>query len=162
MRRCAEKVAGKSSHVSGGVVSRGLLFVLLVNGVDVVLTIVFGAAANALEDIETGRRGGVGVDIDDLAAFDVLEKSHSSVARIVLHHVSVALALAHIVGGVLEDAALAVSALRRVVKEVLAYRCQILPAEALFLLKLILAVGEATALFLLAVLAGLTIKPESA
>ena len=118
MRLSTEKVAGKG----GGKVLRGGLFLLfLVNWVNEVLTIVFGAAADALENGETGRRGGVSVDIDNLAALDVLEKSHSSVASIVLHHVSVTLALAHIVGRVLEDAALTIGALGWVVKEVLAY-----------------------------------------
>ena len=65
-------------------------------------------------------------------------------------------------GRVLEDAALAVSALRWVLKEVLANRCQILPAKAFLLLKLILTMGKAAALFLLAVLALLTIEPEPA
>ena len=118
LRLSTEKVAGKG----GGEVFRGGLFLLfLVNRVDKVLTVVFGAAADALESGETRRRGGVGVDIDNLAALDVLEKSHSSVARIVLHHFSVALALAHIVRRVLEDAALTIGALGRMVKEVLAY-----------------------------------------
>ena len=112
MRRGAEKVAGKVWHFIRGVV-RGVLlsFGGLVNRINIVLAIVLGAAADALEDLETGRRGGVGVDIDYLAALDVLEKSHCGVAGVVLHHVDVALTLAHIMGRVLEDAALAVSAL---------------------------------------------------
>ena len=119
MRLRSEKVAGK---VGGSEALRGGFFLFfLVDRVDEVLTIVFGAATDALESGETGRRGSVGVNIDNFAALDVLEKSHSSVARIVLHHVSVALALTHIVGRVLEDAALTVGALGRVVKEVLAY-----------------------------------------
>lgn len=107
-------------------------------------------------------RGGVGVDVDHFAAFDILEKSHRRVARVVTDHVSVVLALAHVEGRVLEDAPLAVGALGRVNEEVLADRGQVLPAQALLFLELLLAVSEATALILLAVFALLAIQPEAA
>ena len=70
--------------------------------------------------------------------------------------------LAHVIGWVLEDAPLAIRALGWVLQEILTNRCQILSAEAFLLLKLLLAVSEATALFLLAVLARLTVEPELA
>jgi len=117
--RLTEKVAGKGS--GGRIFGGGVFFSLLFDGVDKVLTIVFGTTADSFEAGETRSRGGIGVDIDNLTALDILEKSHSSVACIVLHHISVVLAYAHIVGRVLEDAALTVGALGRVVKEVLAY-----------------------------------------
>jgi len=47
-------------------------------------------------------------------------------------------------------------------KEVLADRSQVLSAETLLLLKLILAVSEATALLFLAIFAVLALKPEAA
>ena len=114
------------------------------------------------ESVETGRRGCVGVDVDNLAALDVLEKSHCCVARVVLHHCSVVLSLAHVVSWVLEDASLTIRTLRWVVQEILADRCQVLTAEAFFLLKLVLSVSEAAALLLLAVFARLSIEPELA
>lgn len=64
--------------------------------------------------------------------------------------------------GVLEDASLSVSALGGMLQKVLANWCEVLFAETLLLLEFILSVGEATALFLLAVLALLTKKPEAA
>ena len=48
------------------------------------------------------------------------------------------------------------------VQEILANRCQVLTAEALLLLKLVLSVSEAAALLLLAVFARLSIEPELA
>ena len=112
-------VGGLSAEkVSVVVVAEALLgefvsFGLLV-GVHVVVSVVFGAVADLFEGVETGRRGGVSVDVDHFAALDVLEKSHGCVARIVLHHRRVVLALPHVVGRVLEDASLTVRALGRV------------------------------------------------
>lgn len=101
----AEKVSGK------GRLSRGLVANFAFVFVDVVFAVVFGAAADLAEGCETGSGGCVGVDVDDLAALDILEKSHGCVPRIVLHHAGVVLALAHVESGVLEDAALPISAL---------------------------------------------------
>ena len=92
----------------GELVSFGLLF-----GVHVVVSVVFGTVADLFKGVETGRRGSVCVDVDHFASLDVLEKSHGCVARIVLHHRLVILALSNIVGWVLEDASLSVRALGR-------------------------------------------------
>lgn len=62
----------------------------------------------------------------------------------------------------LEDASLSVGALGWVLQKVLTDRCQVLLAQSLLLLELILSVGKATALLLLRVLALLTKKPEAA
>jgi len=62
----------------------------------------------------------------------------------------------------LEDAPLAVGALGRMLEEVFADRGQVLTAEALLLLEFILTVSEATALFLLTVLALHAHEPETA
>ena len=130
--------------------------------IDVIISIVLGAVADLLKSIETRSGGSVSVDVDHLATLNILEKSHRSVARIVLHHSCVVLPLAHVIGRVLEDASLTIRTLGWVLKEILTNRCQILSAEAFLLLELLLAVSEATALFLLAVLARLTVEPELA
>lgn len=150
MRAHAEKVAGKG----GGA---GDLF-----SIYVVLAVVLCAAANVLEGVKTGSRGSVGVDVENLASLDILEKSHRRVTSIVLHHLGVVLTGAHVMGRVLEDTALAISALGGMLKEVLTDRRQVLSAETLLLHELILAVGEATALLLLAILAILALEPEAA
>ena len=93
----------------------------LFDRVYVVFTIIFGATTDALESCKAWRRCSVSVNVDDFTAFDVLEKPHCCVASIVLHHLGVLLALANIESWVLENAALAISALGRVLKEVLAY-----------------------------------------
>jgi len=92
-------------------------FLRLINEV---FAIVLGAVADRLEGVEAGCRGGVGVDVDHLAALDVLEQSHCGVARIVLHHSFVVLAIAHIESRMLEDTSLSIGALRGVLQEVLA------------------------------------------
>jgi len=142
-------------------VRRGGVFLALL-GVDEVFAVVLGTGANVTECAETWSRGGVGVDIDDLASLNVLEKSHSSVSCVVLHHVAVGLAFSNVEGRVLEDASLAVSALRRMVQEILADRGEVLTGQALFLLELLLAMSEAAALFLLTVFALLAVEPEAA
>jgi len=109
----AEKVAGKSR-------SFGLLLKFFILRVDIVFTIVFCTTADLSEGGETRSGSGVGVDIDNLAALNVLEKSHSSVASVVLHHIGVVLTLTNVISWVLENAPLAVRALRRMLQEVLA------------------------------------------
>jgi len=64
------------------------------------------------------------------------------------------------VSGVLEDASRSVGALARVIKEILAYRCEVLPAQGLLLLKLFLTVGETASLLLHLVLTLLALQPE--
>ena len=122
-----------SAHAEKVAREGGLLGHLLF-GIDVVLTVVLGTAADVLECLEARRRGCVCIDVDGLAALDILEQSHRGVASIVLHHLGVRLAAAHVVRRVLEDAALAIGALGGVIKEVLADRCQVLSAESLLFL----------------------------
>ena len=112
--------------------------------------------------MQTWRGRCIRIDVDGVTALDVLEQAHCRVPCVVLHHFRIALACLHIVGRVLEDASLTVCALRWVLQEVLADRCQVLSAQALLLLKLLLSVREATALVLLEVFAGKTLEPELA
>ena len=65
-------------------------------------------------------------------------------------------------GWMLENASLSVGALRWVVQEILADRCEILSAKALFLLEFVRAVSKATTLLFLTVFAVLAVKPEPA
>jgi len=115
----AELVTGKGGHSEICFVD--LAVVLFSIGIDEVFAVVFRAAADAPENTETRRCGGVGVNVDDLATLNILEKSHCCVAGVVLDHVSVLLALADVKSRVLENATLAIGALRWVLKEVLAY-----------------------------------------
>ena len=62
----------------------------------------------------------------------------------------------------LEDTSLSISALRRVIQEILTDRSQVLSAQSLLLLELVLAVCKPTALIFLTILAGLSVQPESA
>jgi len=156
----AELVTGKGGHSE--IFFFDLAVVLFSVRIHEVFAVVFRAAADAPENTETRRCGGVGVNVDNLATLNVLEKSHCCVAGVVLNHVSVLLALADVKCWVLENATLAVGALRWVLKEVLAHRCQVLSAESFLLLQLFLTVGKSTALLFLAVLAILTVEPESA
>lgn len=48
------------------------------------------------------------------------------------------------------------------VQEILTHRCQVLAAQALFLLQLVLSMSESTALLFLAVFAILSVQPEFA
>lgn len=148
----AEKVTGKV----------GLFSLIIFIFIDVVLAVVLGAAADVAEGLETGSGSGVRVDIDGLATLNILEKSHSRVARVILHHIGVGLTCSDVVRGVLENASLTIRALRGVLKEVFADGGKVLSAEALLLLELILAVCESAALLFLAVLARLTLEPEAA
>jgi len=66
------------------------------------------------------------------------------------------------VSRVLEDAALAIGALGWVLKEVLADGGEVLSAETLLLLELLLAVSEATTLLLLTIFALKALEPEAA
>jgi hypothetical protein len=75
---------------------------------------------------------------------------------------SIALTLANIVSGMLENASLTIRALARILQEVLANRCQVLLAKSLLFLKFILTVSKATALLFLGVGALLTHEPEAA
>lgn len=153
----AEEVAGDDL---GGEHGRVIdVFLLLVN---VVLAVVLRAAADVSEGLQARRRGGICVDIDGIATLDVLEQAHCRVACVVLHHFRVALTRLHIVSGVLEDAPLAISALRGMLQEVLADRCQVLSAQSLLLLELFLSVCEAAALVFLQVFARLALEPELA
>jgi len=63
-------------------------------------------------------------------------------------------------GGVLEDASRSVGALAGVFKEILAYRCEVLPAQGLLLLKLFLTMSKSAALLLEDVLTLLALQPE--
>ena len=87
----------------------------MVVGIDEIFSIVLGTATNSFEDGETGRGSCVGVDVDHLAALDVLEKSHGCVAGVVLDHIGVFLALTDIKGRMLEDTPLPVGTLRGVI-----------------------------------------------
>jgi len=85
-----------------------------------VIAIVLIAGADSFKGVETWSCGRVGVDVNYLAALYVLEKSHRRVTSVILHHVSILLTIAHIKRGVLEDASLAISTLRRMIKEIFA------------------------------------------
>jgi hypothetical protein len=130
--------------------------------VDIVFTVVLCTTANLFESGETRSGSGVGVNIQNLGALDVLEESHGSVAGVVLNHFLVVLTLTNVISWVLEDASLAVGALGRMLQEVFADRGQVLTAEALLFHEFILTVSEATALFLLTVLTLHTHEPETA
>jgi len=64
------------------------------------------------------------------------------------------------VGGVLEDASRSIGALAWMIKEILAYRCEVLSAQGLLLLKLFLTMGESASLLLENVLTLLALQPE--
>jgi len=105
----AELVTGKGGH--SDLFFLDLVVVLFSIRIDEVFTVVFRAVADAPENTETRSCGGVGVNVDYLAALNILEKSHCRVAGVVLNHVSVLLALADVKRRVLENATLAISAL---------------------------------------------------
>jgi len=153
----AEEVAGDDLGGENGRVIDVLLILVYV-----VLSVVLRATADVSEGLQAGRRGGICVDIDGIGTLNVLEQAHCRVACVVLHHFRVALTRLHIVSGVLEDAPLAVSALRGMLQEVLADRCQVLSAQSLLLLELLLSVRKATALVFLQVFARLALEPELA
>ena len=96
--------------------------------IDEVVAIVLCTATNSFEDCETRSGSCVGIDVDYLTTLNVLEKSHSCVASVVLHHISVFLAFANIESRVLEDTSLPVGTLRGMIQKVLANRGQVLPA----------------------------------
>lgn len=144
----------------GGVSTLRASVVLLL--VFVVLAVVLRVAADGAEDGQTGSSGCVRVDVNYVGSLDFLEETHRRVASVILHHQGVWLALSHVEGRVLEDAALPVGTLGRVVQKVLADGCHVLLAEALFLLKFFLPVGESTALLFELVLARQPVEPELA
>jgi len=76
-----------------------------------VFAVVLGARADALECVETGSSGGIGVDVNHLATLYILEKSHRSVARIILDHIGVILTDSNIKRRMLKDASLTVGTL---------------------------------------------------
>lgn len=158
-RLVAEKIFRQSGNI---IFDSGFPFVVLLLVVNEIIAVVLGARTDVAEGLETGRRGGVSVDVDHFAAFNVLEKSHSGVASVVLHHQRVVLPGTHVESGVLKDAPLPIRALRWVVQEILAHRCQVLAAQALLFLKFVLAVSESATLLFLTVLTGLAIEPEAA
>ena len=88
---------------------------MVVVGIDEIFSIVLGTATNSFEDGETRCGSCVGVDVDHLTALDVLEKSHSCVAGVVLDHIGVFLALADIKSRMLEDTPLPIGTLRGVI-----------------------------------------------
>jgi len=147
----AEKVLGEGGNLN--------LFIVFI---DIVFTVVLCTTANLFEGGETRSSSGVGVYVQNLGALDVLEKSHCSVAGVILNHFGVVLTLTNVIGWVLENASLTVGALGRMLEEVFADRGQVLTAKSLLLLEFILTVSEATALFLLAVLALHAHEPETA
>ena len=159
-RRCSRFLAALLAAAAA--LRFNTIFCNWVNGFDEILAVVLRAAADAPEDAQPRRRRCVRIDVDYLAALDILEKSHGGVSCVVLDHVRVLLALAHVEGRMLENAPLPIRALRRMLKEVLANRCQVLPTEPFLLLELLLPVGKPTALLLLAVLALLPIQPKPA
>jgi len=127
-----------------------------------ILSIVLHIAADGAEYWQARSCCCVGVYIEHICAINLLEKSHSSVPGVVSDHVRVLLTLAHVESGVLEDAALSIGALGGVLEEVLAYRGHVLLAEALLLLKFVLAMGKPAALLFVLVLALEPIEPELA
>lgn len=147
----AELITGKSGHD-----------VIFFSMIDSILTFIFITAADTFEDGETWSGGSVGVNVNDFATLDILEKSHRCVPSVVLDHVRVLLAFAHVKGRMLEDAALTIVALGWALKKILTHRSQVLPAESLFLLQFFLSMSKATSLFLLTVFALLAIQPEPA
>jgi len=155
----AEKVAGDDLRGEDSRIFEIFFLLLLLN---VVLAVVLRTAADVSEGLQAWCGGRICVDVDGIATLDVLEQTHCRVACVVLHHFRVGLTRLHIVCRVLEDASLAIRALRGVLQEVLADRCQVLSAKSLLLLKLVLSVREATALFLLQVFARQTLEPELA
>ena len=130
--------------------------------VNKVFSVVLGAAADISEGLQAGSGRRVCVDIDGVSTLDVLEQSHRSIACVVLHHFRVGLTRLSIVCWVLEDAPLTIRALGGMLQEVLANRRQILSAESLLLLTLVLSVRKATALVFLQVFTSLTLEPELA
>ena len=84
-------------------------------GIDEIVAIVLGTATNSFEDCETRSGSCVGVDVDYLTTLNVLEKSHSCVASVVLDHVGVFLARADVKSRMLEDTPLPVGTLRGVI-----------------------------------------------
>lgn len=128
---------------------------------DFVLICVFiVTATNVLECIESRSGRCVGVNVEDVSTLDLLEQSHCGVPLVIFHHDSVVLSFLDFVSWVLEDASRTIRALAGVIKEVLAYRCEVLSAQSLLLLKLFLSMGKATSLFLELVLALLAFQPE--
>merc|ERR1712242_172950 len=104
-------VVTDSSLAGAEKVARNRFTCLFVFGVDIVFSIVFDTAADGFEARETGSGCSVRVDIDYVCALDLLEKSHGGVSCVILHHVSIALTLASIVSGMLENASLTIRAL---------------------------------------------------
>ena len=86
-----------------------------VDGIDEVVAIVLGTATNSFENCETRSSSCVGVNVDYLTTLNVLEKSHSCVASVVLDHIGVFLALTDIKRRMLEDTPLPVCTLRGVI-----------------------------------------------
>jgi len=122
--------------------------------------VVLSIIANVFE--HTQSRGGscVSVNVEDVSTFNLLEESHSRVSLVIFHHFGIALSLLDVVGWMLEYASSTISALAWVIQEVLAYRCEVLSAEGLFLLKFFLSVGKSAPLFLKLVLALKALQPE--
>ena len=83
----AELVTGKGGHSEVCLVDLAVVFLSI--GIDEVFAIVLCAAADVPESTETRSCSGVGVNVDNLAALYVLEKSHCCVAGVVLDHVFV-------------------------------------------------------------------------
>jgi len=134
----------------------GPVFVL-----DFFLILVFSVTvANVLEGIQSGSGGRVRVYVEYISTFDLLEQSHCGVSLVVLHHARVALPFSHVLGWMLEDASGPISALAWVFQEILAYRCEVLSAEGLFLLKFLLSVSESASLVLELILALKASEPE--
>jgi len=159
-----------------GVLAKGVIrvvaFRVVVSALDssivvfVIVGMIFSAvlhiAADGPEDWQAWCCCCVGVYIENICAFNLLEQSHGSVPGIVPDHVRVVLTLAHVETRVLEDAALAICTLGGVVEEILTYRGHVLLAEALLLLKFVLSMGKPAALLLVLVLAFEAIEPELA
>jgi len=128
--------------------------------VDFFFILILIIIANVFENTQSRSGSCVSVYVEYISTFNLLEESHSRVSLVIFHHSGIALSLLNVVGWVLEDASSTIRALAWVFQEVLTYRCEVLSAEGLFLLKFFLSVGESATLFLKLVFALKTLKPE--
>jgi len=125
-----------------------------------VLLKVFRIIANSFENLETWGCSCVCVYVEGVSSLDLLEKSHRRKSLVILHHGLVRLSYFHVFGWVLENASSAIRAFAWVFQEILTDRCEILPAESLFLLQFFLSMCESAPLFLELVLALEALQPE--
>lgn len=91
-----------------------------------------------------------------------MKETHCGIPDVVLHHLTVRNPRFNVPTGVLKNASGSVQTFVRIVHEVLANRSQILFVEILLPLELLFAVGKATSLSVVLVLAGKPFKPKTA